>query len=68
MSRTTRHKDTSGRWWGENTTGRDKKPHNKPNSDFKKPRRKSHRVRLKQAFQKGFEPVREKKTNIRDWN
>lgn len=68
MSRTERHKDTSGRWYGENTTGRDKKPANKPNSDFKKLRRKSRRSKANQAIRNGHEPLQERKNDVWDWN
>lgn len=68
MSRTIRHKDTSGRWYGENTTGRDKKPSNKPNSDFKKLRRRRHRARSTQAMREGLKPIEQKNTDIWDWN
>ena len=68
MSRTTRHKDPSGDWYGSNTTGRDKKPAYKPNSDFKKLRRKFRRARATQAMRIGYEPIEQKKTDVRDWN
>lgn len=68
MSRTKRHKDDSGRWFGENTTGRDKKPANKPNSEFKKLRRKQRRTKSKQAMREDREVPIFKKNDVWDWN
>ncbi len=68
MSRTKRYKDTSGKWCGANETGRDKKPHNKPNSIFKKLRRKQRRAKANQAHLRGLDPIKERKTDVWDWN
>ncbi len=71
MSRTTRHKDDSGKWFGANTIGRDKKPANKPNSNFKNQRRSKTRAEINQAFRNGkdisqFEKVH--RNDVWDWN